>query len=290
MSIMASEQAVPDPPRYDACIAHEQTLIPQSGRAGLREECEQQYRALKVRALGFLISTEWLLGEAAEQGLKVGDSAAKERQLERRYARAEPDDVKFAVKAELAAAALRQRLRKAEPKITLSQIMAYYRQHLRRFERPERRYFDIIERLPSEAAARRVMQVAGRGSLSRMAAVHESVDRPDPAEIAPKKRAILRAIFAAKAHTLVGPAPLNGLYSVFEVTRIMPHLLQPLADVRGSIETEISRDREDRRLARFVRAWRNKWLARTNCRPGYVVQKCKQYKGDKAREDPLAFN
>jgi foldase protein PrsA len=289
MSIMAPEHAASDPPRYDACIAHEQTLIPQSGRATLKEECEQQYQALKVRALSFLISSEWLLGEAADQGLQVANSAAKERRLEKRYTGATPDDVELAVKAELAAVALRQWLIKTEPKVTWAQITRYYRQNLWRFERPERRYFEIIERLPTEAAARKVMRVARRKSLSKMAPIHESADRPNLAELAPKKRKIMRAIFAAKLHMLVGPQPLNGYYSVFAVTRIVPRLLQPLADVRGSIEMQISRKRQSRTLARFVGAWRRKWIARTSCRSGYVVQKCRQYRGTKAPEDALAF-
>jgi hypothetical protein len=121
-------------------------------------------------------------------------------------------------------------------------------------------------------------------------AIHESFVKMKPAEVPPNKTAILRAIFAAKANTLVGPLPLNGMWCFFQVTHVVPGVVQPLASVQGAIARQLASDRQRRELPRLVAAWRAKWIARTDCRPGYVVQKCRQYRGPKAPEDPLAFD
>jgi hypothetical protein len=126
-------------------------------------------------------------------------------------------------------------------------------------------------------------------SLSKIA-IHESLDRPNIANIAPENRAITRAIFAAKPGVLVGPMLLNNLYAVFEVTQILPRVVQPLARVQSSIETRLAEEQKRRTLAKFIKTRRSKWTARTDCHPGYVVQKCKQYSGPKEPEDPFTLS
>lgn len=42
--------------------------------------------------------------------------------------------------------------------------------------------------------------------------------------------------------------------------------------------------------AGFVKAWRAKWLAKTHCAAGYVVEKCANYSGARAAEDPYSLN
>lgn len=291
MSAMAPEHVVPDPPRFTACIARQRALTLQPITAELEAECRQQYQTLRQQALDFLISSAWLIGEAADQGLAVSDQEVQ-RRLEEEGG---PDgesvaDVKVKIMAELAAARLRQTLKRTEPKITPALIARYYAQHIEDFERRERRYFDIVERLPSSAAARGVMREVAMGrSLSTMA-LHEWLDRKNIADVLPLKKAIVRAIFAAKPHVLIGPTPLNERYAVFEVTRVIPAVVRPLAQVRNAIEKQLADEQERGVLAGFIRTWRAKWIARTDCRPGYVVQKCRQGGGARALEDPYTFN
>ena len=50
---------------------------PSRRRRELKSECEQQYTSLKQEVLGFLISSEWVIGEAANLGVKVSDAEVK---------------------------------------------------------------------------------------------------------------------------------------------------------------------------------------------------------------------
>jgi foldase protein PrsA len=300
MSVLAPEHIVPDPPRYTACVAHQEAFAPQSTGVGLKRECQEQYRALKQQALDLLISSQWLIDEAADQGLRASDQEIQRRLVERPHTSFRGAkrlaDVRFMIKAELASASIRQVLMEHEPTITHAQIATYYKKNIQRFERPERRYVDIDERLNSEAAARRVIREAAQGkSLSDLepslpgAIFHESLDRTSLADVVPKKKSIVRAIFAAKLHVLVGPTPLNHRYSVFEVTRITSATRQPLNQVQSWIEKHLAGEQQRRTLARFIKAWRSKWIARTNCAPGHVVQKCRQYNGSRTPEDPFTL-
>jgi hypothetical protein len=51
---------------------------------------------------------------------------------------------------------------------------------------------------------------------------------------------------------------------------------------------------EQQVLAEFIKAWRAKWRAKTSCQPGYVVEKCRQYKVTSSTpapaENPLTLN
>ena len=290
---MAPEHVVPDPPRYKACIAHQEALSPDSIAVAVKEECAQQYQELRQRVLGFLIASHWLLGEAAERGIGVSGGEVQGRLQVTSGARPadeHADEAQFAIEAEVAAALLRRHLTSGEAPITEAQAIAYYKQNVKRYETPEERNIDIVERIHSEAAARRVKSRLAPGASMSKAAIHESFTRMDPAEIVPNKRAILRAIFAAKPGVLVGPLPLNGMWCFFQVTRIVPAVVQSFASVHAAIAQQLAGERQQRRLAGLVAAWRRKWTARTDCRPGYVVQKCRQYDGPRAPEDPHAFD
>jgi foldase protein PrsA len=77
---------VPVPPDYTACIAFlkstPQKLVqsgPKPTVVQLKSQCRQRYQMLKQTVLRFLITTEWLIDEGAEQGLKVTDKEIIQR-------------------------------------------------------------------------------------------------------------------------------------------------------------------------------------------------------------------
>lgn len=290
MSVFAPEHLVPDPPRYRACVARERALAAVPDQARLERECRQQYTALKAQALDFLISSQWLLGEAQQRGLKVSSREAKQRAEQQPPPQlvntSSPADVSFAVSAELAAAKLHQMLSASEQPIAPAALAAYYRAHRRQFLIPERRYFDIVN-LHSQAAAIKVKGELEAGKSIASVGLHESIERPTNTSYSPEEQAARRAIFAARPNVLTGPVMVQGDHSLFEVKRIAPARLEPLARVRSSIAARLAAEQQQRTLTRFIEAWRHKWIAVTSCRPTYVVQKCSQYRGPRPPE-PLA--
>jgi hypothetical protein len=292
MSLIAPEHVVPDSPRYKRCVAHAESLLPGSIRAQLAEECSERYRELKHRALDVLISAVWLINEASQRKIKISEREvdAKLKQSARAAAGARLADLRLTTEAQLASSRLRSALAQRERHVTQVQIQRYYAQNIRRYERPERRFFDIVEHLPDRHAAEAVLKAAKRRGRLTQKVIREHLDKPDLAEVIAPKRAIARAIFKAKPHALTGPVLLYGLYAVFEVTQIRPGTRKPLQAVAGSIESELAARQQRRALVAFIAAWRARWRERTDCSPGYLLQKCRQYRGPRTFEDPSTFS
>jgi hypothetical protein len=275
MAVMAPDHIVPDPPRYTACIARQEVLEPQAIATVLKEECRELFQQMRKQALDYLISSQWQIGVARELGLEASKPGT---------------DVNFAAEAEAVSARISRAVTSRAPEVTPVEIAAYYRRNIQRYGHREQRYIEIVEGLSSQAAARSAMnKVALGGSLSS-AAFHESVERRNLSDVLSWKRALERAIFVARPHVLVGPLLFLERWCFFEVTRIIPAVVQPLARVRGAIKRQLTGEQRQRTLAAFIAAWRRRWLARTDCSPEYVVQKCKQYTGGRAEEEPLAFD
>jgi foldase protein PrsA len=70
-------------------------------------------------------------------------------------------------------------------------------------------------------------------------------------------------------------------YYIYEVTSITPGTSQSLAQARPSIKAQLAATQQQEALSKFVKEFKKKWMAKTDCRTGYVVADCKQYKAPK---------
>jgi foldase protein PrsA len=296
MSALAPDHAAPVPPDYAACIERQQSLAlaQNTAKATFKTECEQQYQTLKRQALESLISSYWLIEEASARGLRVSAREVERRLQNRGRAPAVADatnaDAELKARVEVAAMELERSLRESEPAITRRQALTYYRRHRRLFERQELRYVDLAENFASSALAARARRDVEAGASLAGISLHEVIERYNLTGREKERRAAEDAIFAARPHVLNGPIRLNRSYAIFEVTRIVSPMRRSFARVERSIDRRLAREQRRRDLARLVGSWRAKWLAKTDCAPGYVVQKCRQYAGARAPEDPAAFN
>jgi hypothetical protein len=257
ISALAPGHEAPDPPHYSACITGRRALSLDAEASVLREECAQQYRALRNRALRSLISAAWLREEARERGV---------------------------------APSRLQALFEGAPAVSRAEISRYYHRHVLRFERPEVREIAIVENLPSAAAARALKRRIESGASGAGLPLHESLQRPlDFAQLG-EKQVTYGAIFAAAPRVLSNPTLLRGLYSLFKVTQITPASRQPLERVQRAIAQTLGAQRRRSALAHAVLVWRRRWSARTACSPGYVVQKCRGYRGAKTPEPATSIS
>lgn len=273
-----------------------------------------QHQALEQHALGFLISSQWQIDEAAERGMKVSSSEvraqlAKKKRQQFSGGEAEFDEVLKATgqtsadlmletAAELASAKLHQMVVGGLPPISEAEIASYYDRHRQRFAVPERRELEITNRKTAAAAeivrrewaaGRRLASTSKRYWVELPSSSSEADE--SPALRLAAREAIQRehAIFSAKPNVVTGPVRLRVDYYVFEVKKILPATHVPLAQVKDAIGKQLAQERERRALAAFIKEWRARWTARTDCGSGYVMQKCRRYAGTRTPEDPLAF-
>jgi foldase protein PrsA len=91
---------------------------------------------------------------------------------------------------------------------------------------------------------------------------------------------LARAVFRARRGRLVGPVRTSFGYYVFEVVRVHPSKLVPLARERKIIRRRLVARAEQTALNRFVGEWRARWRARTVCAPAYTWDPdCSNYDG-----------
>lgn len=283
--------------------------------AQIKRLCEQQHeQVLKEQVLGPLIASEWAIREAAQDGVPATDSQA-ERQLEedkhkqfsseaafQRYLKNSGEtaaDLLMRIKAELASEKIHQMIKNKVGNVTQARIADYYNRHKQSYAVPEQRDIEAIRTWTKPAIDKAAKEVRSGVSFADVAR-RVSIDRPSNEHggvtlgvvSGQEEKGYDEAIFAAKPHVLTGPLHLRKRYYIFEVNRIIPGRQKPFAEIESSIAQQLPAELQQQALGRFIKAWRKKWIAKTDCSPGYVVRKCRQFKVTPATpgEDPYSLN
>jgi foldase protein PrsA len=304
----APKPVVPDPPAFTACIAHLQATAAKPAKgakpptaAQYKAQCEQEYTALKQQVLGFLISANWVIGEASSQGVSVSDKEVEKKftELKDQQFPKEADFQKFLastgqtvsdlllrVKLNLLSQKIQQKVTKEGGKsVTQAQIEKYYNENKARFGQPERRDIELILTKTQAQAEAAKKEIEGGKSFESVAK-SKSIDPASktnggklPGVVkGQEQKALDAAIFSAKTNVLSGPVKTPFGYYIFEVTAVHAPSQQPLSKVKESIKQQLAATQQQTALTKFVSNFKKKWEGQTECRKEYMVQDCKGYK------------
>jgi foldase protein PrsA len=307
--VLAAKPVAPEPPEYAACVAHLKEIAAKELKAKtlptvatLKSQCAIQYKGLSQEVLSFLLSSQWVIGEAKSVGVKVSDAEVK-KQFEKiktqQFPRAAEfekflstsgqtvSDLLLRVKLNLLSAKIQQKVAKQKGSVSNAQIEKYYNENKSRYSSPEKRGVDIIL-THSEAQAKSAKAEIQSGKNFSSVAKKVSVDPTRAAggvvsEVVKGQevKGLDEALFAASKNTLGGPVKTAFGYYIYEVTSITPGTSQSLAQARPSIKAQLAATQQQEALSKFVKEFKKKWMAKTDCRTGYVVADCKQYKAPK---------
>jgi foldase protein PrsA len=305
-----TKPVVPDPPNYTECIAHLEATAakPAKGQAKpttaqLKSECEQQYTSLKQEVLGFLISSEWVIGEAAHLGVNVSDAEVKkefEKIKNEQFPKAAEfekflatsgqtvSDLLLRVKLNMLSSKIQKKIAKGKGSPSKAEIEKYYKENPSRFGTPEKRNVLIIL-TKGEAEAKKAKQEIESGKSFASVAKTTSIDPTSKAKGGELKgvvkgqeeAALNTAIFSAPLNKLSGPVKTPFGYYIYEVKSSTPGTQQTLAQSEASIKQQLTATQQQAALSKFVKEFKKTWTAKTDCRPEYVVMDCKQYKAPK---------
>jgi foldase protein PrsA len=307
----AAKPVVPDPPTYTKCVAHLKEIEPKPAKgqtpkteAALKAECEQQYKSLQQQVLGFLISADWVIGQAEEQSVKVSDAEVAKRfnQLKKQQFPKEAEFQKFLattgqtvsdlllrVKLNMLTEKIQQKVTKeAKKQVNEAAVAKYYSEHKSQYGKPESRDIKIIL-TKAEATAAQAKKEIESGKSFASVAKSKSIDptsKNSGGEVkgvvkGEEQKALSEAVFAAKQGVLGGPIKTPFGYYIYEVTAIHAPTQQTLAQVKESVKQQLASSQQQTALSKFVKEFRKRWEGRTECRVGYVVQDCKSYKAPK---------
>ena len=301
---------VPDPPNYTNCIAHLKatTAKPAKGQkapseAELKKQCEQQYKSLQQEVLGFLISSSWVLGEANSLGVKASDKEVRNQFLHIKHQQfpkpAEFEkflqtsgqtvsDLLLRVKLNMLSQKIQQKIVKSKANISQAEIQKYYNENKSRYGTPEKRNVEMIltkNQAQAEAAKKEIESGKSFGEVAKTYSI-DPTSKAKGGQIGEVVKGQQQAnfdaaIFAAKQNQLSGPVKTPFGYYVFEVTGTKPGNQQSLSSVEKTIKQTLITTHQQKNLSNFIKNFKKKWQGKTDCRSGYVVANCKQYKAPK---------
>jgi foldase protein PrsA len=305
-----SKPIVPEPPAYTACIAHLKAIEPKPAKgqkakteAQLKTECEEQYKAAQQQVLGFLIAVDWIFDEAESMGVKVTDKEVAKHFNELKKAQF-PTEAKFQaflastgetvsdlllrIKQSMLEKKIQEKVTKAHKTVSEAEVAKYYNEHKSTYGQPEKRNLRIVL-TKTEAAAKQAKSEIESGKSFASVAKSKSIDptsKDSGGELpgvvkGEEQKALSEAVFAAKQGVLSGPVKTPFGYYIFEVKSTSPATQQTLAQVKTTIKQQLQSTGQQTSLSKFVKEFQKKWKAKTECRSGYVVEDCKEYKAPK---------
>jgi foldase protein PrsA len=310
-STPGGKSAVPVPPKFTGCIAAAKAAAkPAKGQtppteAALKSQCERQYKALRQEVLGFLISSNWVIGEAKSLGVKLSDAEVK-KQFEKIKSQQFPkaaefekflktsgqsvSDLLLRVKLNLLSQKIQQKVIKQKSKVTQADIAKYYKEKPKSFSVPEKRDLLIIL-TKTEAQAKKAKEEVESGKSFQSVAKRVSIDPTSKANggkltgvvKGQEEKQLDAAVFSAKKNVLSGPVKTPFGYYVFEVQAITPGSQQSLKQAEPSIKSQLTATKQQTALSKFVKEFKKKWMSKTDCRAEYVMTDCKQYKAPKTK-------
>ncbi len=315
--------------RLAALTKHKAGGVP--SRTQLKAQCRVRYQKLLQATLDPVIASTWAIDEAAEQQLKLTDQDARTRleQLKAtqfgseakfheflRQAQENTSDLLFNIKGQLAYRAIFDQVRASVGRVNTAFAANYYASHRKQFAVSERRNLGLIHTVTARDALHAKKELesgASFASVVKRYKTHQPVFSKEGllSGLEPhtySEKALNDAFFTAPLNRVSGPIRIDrehGVhfrnpndirnidgYYVFKITKISRQYQKPFSQVKAELMRELPETLYKQAVRAFAGKYRTKWIARTDCRPGYVVRKCRQFKlapGEPA-EDPYTLN
>jgi foldase protein PrsA len=289
-----------------------------------RAETPGDHQALVRKVMRQLISAAWVIGEAAGEGLASSEQQVKQR-FEQARAKQFGTEAKFQaflsrsgesvpdlllkLKEQLAIDALFEKVRASVGQVTPAVLARYYAQNKAQYVVSEKRDMGMIRTKTAAEAARVKRELQSGVSFASIAkrlkseqpryTVQGLLNGLRPHIYAEKE--LNDAIFSAKLHVLStvkvavsrgvhfrNPTDIQNIdgYYIFKLTKIEPSRKETFAQVKAALAQQLPNIRYRKARAAFVKAWRERWKAKTSCHPGYVIRKCRQFTHPQPGEEP----
>jgi parvulin-like peptidyl-prolyl isomerase len=295
---------IPDPPDYKACVAAKQAAAPKPAKgqpapttAQFKQQCQTEYNGLRDQVLQFLISAQWIVGEAKDQGISVTDAEVN-KQFDTTKKQSFPkeadfqkflkssgmglDDLKFRVKVQALSDKLRTKVTKGKDTVSAAQVSDYYNKNKTRFAQPERRDLHVVlTKTKAKADAAKAELASGKSwaEVAKKYSIDQASKNQGGKLLAVAKgqqeKALDDAVFKASKGKKVGPVKTQFGYYVFDVSKITPASQQTLTQATPTIKQLLQSQNQQKALDDFVKDFQKRWKGKTDCRSGFVTQDCK---------------
>jgi foldase protein PrsA len=295
------------------------TLLQQVAQGKLKstpKPGEKKYEELKEAALGQILDTIWIQGEAEEMGISVTKKqVAAELALIKKQsfptkaafkkflkeAHFTNKDVIERVKLKTLSTQIQERIAAKAPPPSSGEVADYYN--------------EVKDTQYRKAASRNVRVVVNgdKGKVEQAKALLVKDDSPaswkkvaakystDPTtkskgglqpalseELLGSQPELKKAVFGSPANTVIGPVKISGKYFTLEVVKLNPEKIQTLKEVEAQIKAQLTQTVAQEVFSNFVGEYQSKWTSRTFCASGYVISRCANFVGGHPTTAPPA--
>ena len=268
---------------------------------------EDKYEELKTAALGELLDTIWIQGEAEELGISVTPKqiATELVQIKKQNFKTEAEFQKFLktshfsrqdvldrVKLQLLSTQIQEAITKKAPPASESEIAGYYDTAKdSQFTTKESRDVRVVvnkDKAKVEEAKKLLEKDDSPASWKKVTVKFSS----DPTtkskgglqpglteELLQSQPELKEAVFGNPTGVLVGPVEVQGQFFVLEVEKLKPAKVQSLDEVKAQIKTQLTQQVAQEVFSEFVSEYQSKWQSRTFCADGFLIERCSNYVG-----------
>ncbi len=288
-------------------------LLQQAAQGKLKEAPKpgsKKYEELKTAALGELLDTIWIQGEAEELGISATPKqiAIKLAEIKKQNFKTEAEYQKFLktshftkedvtkrVRLSVLSTAIQEAVSKEASTPSNSEVSDYYdaaktTQYTTAASR-DVRLVVTKDKAKAEAAKAALEKSDSAASWKKVAAKYSE----DPTtkskgglqsglteELLASQGGLKSAVFGNPTGVVVGPVEAQGRFFVVEVEKLNPEKVQALGEVSAQIKSQLTQQIAQEVFSEFVSEYQSKWQSRTFCASGFVIERCANYPSSKA--------
>lgn len=285
---------------YTECITLVKKQVPKGQKvtdSQLKEYCESIEKQLKDGAIGQLLTSKFLNGEAEEDKIEISDAEIT-KALPAKYTQTiggKENLAKFTkltgldeaafrdqVKTELIGQKIQGKITKDAGKVTDAEVQEYYDKNKAQYTQPEMRDLRVVLTKTKAQADEAKKELDGGKDFAAVVKEFsiDTITKKDGGKLAnvakgQQEKALADASFSAKKGEIVGPIKTETGFYVVRVDKVTASKLVPFKDVKEQIKQQLTQTKPQEALTKWQEETLDTWKDKTNCREGYIVDFCK---------------
>jgi parvulin-like peptidyl-prolyl isomerase len=303
---VATVKGVPDGNISEA--EFKRTLAQQVAAGGLKKAPKpgsKKAEELREAALGELLDSIWIAGEAEELGItvtakQIETELAQIKKTNFPTAKAykefldtsgfDQEDVDNRVELQLLSQEVQEQISNQAPPPSSAEIVDYYNtSKAAQFTTKPTRDIRLIinkDKAKIEAAKEALEKdnsdanwkvVAGKYSTDPTSASKGGLTKGVSEEVV--QGPVKNAIFDSSTGEVVGPVDYQGNFLLVEPVKLNPEKVKTLAEVKSQISTQLAQQKQQEFFNEFVSGYQSKWTSRTYCASDFLIERCANFKG-----------
>lgn len=285
---------------------YKRSVEQQEAQAGLKKPPKagsKKAEEIHKTAIGELLNSAWIFGEAEELGIKVTpkevetelakikkesfktEKAFQEFMTESHFTK---EDVNSKIELQVLSNKIREKITKEAPPLTEEELKAYYEtEKATQFTKKPTRDVRVVvneNKKEVEAAQKALEADNSEASWKKVTKKYSPTTAAQAGlqkEIAEEflTEPLKKDIFESATGELIGPVKQENNYLLLEVVKLHPEKVQTFAEVKATIEESLKAQKEEKFFSTWVSGFQSKWQTRSYCASGFVIESCANYRG-----------